>query len=378
DVPAEAAPAVAPDQRRPPGRGPALLGVTAEQAAGPVAQDTTRRHRVRRGDTLWDLAAAYLGNPFLWPRIFDVNRDVVENPHWIYPAEWLLIPGLVDELAGQARPPEQAADVGPEVAMPVERPELRQVEPEPEPERAIEEEDLPAPVTEAQFRSAPWLANPGALQPKGEFVRILDPGTATGAEPSARPVRPHDLIYLRYEDGARPEVGEELLLVRVEEEEDRYEGYGRVITPTALVRVVSLTRDVMTGEVVHQFGKVNPGDLLLPTVPAPDLGGMHAEPVGDGPRGMLMGFVMAHPLHSVTDVGFIDLGRVQGLDVGDELVVYLPGREVGATEDALPAEPIATLRVIRTTERTSTVMVTAVSQPVLQPGLPVRVFRKIR
>ena len=64
-----------------------LLSVTAVPTVAQVAQDTlaSRTHVVRRGDTLWDLARAYLDNPFMWRLIYDANRDVVENPHWIYP-----------------------------------------------------------------------------------------------------------------------------------------------------------------------------------------------------------------------------------------------------------------------------------------------------
>jgi hypothetical protein len=47
---------------------------------------------IQKGDTLWDLSGQWLGDPFLWPQIWDENRYILDS-HWIYPGDPLVIPG---------------------------------------------------------------------------------------------------------------------------------------------------------------------------------------------------------------------------------------------------------------------------------------------
>lgn len=47
-------------------------------------------HTIVRGDTLWDLAQKYYGDPYLWPQLWEQNRWV-EDAHWIYPGDPLVL-----------------------------------------------------------------------------------------------------------------------------------------------------------------------------------------------------------------------------------------------------------------------------------------------
>jgi len=71
---------------------------------------------IRENDTLWDLAAQYLGSPYLWPQIWDEN-GYITDAHWIYPGDPLLLPrvSIVAEHAGQLPPegmPEEEFEEG--------------------------------------------------------------------------------------------------------------------------------------------------------------------------------------------------------------------------------------------------------------------------
>lgn len=360
-----------------------LLCAALGSATPAAAQEAPREHVVRKGDTLWDLARIYLSNPFLWGVIYEANRDVVEDPHWIYPNERLRIPLLQHELTEPARPvlPRRAAAEGGVEEEPGAAPDRTRFY---RPLDAAVAERGPGAVWEkaaalegahveaSEFHSAPWLGEVDSLPVVGQLVHIDGIEVEDAFRPSAHPF---GRVYLRYAGEERPEVGERLLLVRAGR---RVRGAGRVVEPVAILTVTALEAEVMGAEVTRQFGRVEIGSLAILLEPLPGSAVHRPVPVEDGAEGEIVAVLGDKAIVGPRDVAFVDIGASAGVSVGDEMVAYLPARPADKGRVMLPPDPIARLRVLRVTETGATVQVVELTQPELRAGTPVRVVARAR
>ena len=71
-----------------------LLSVTVGQAG-------EQTYLIKKGDTLWDLAFRFLGDPFKWSQIWHQN-PYITNPNLIYPDKTLVIGGSGQEVTGSS------------------------------------------------------------------------------------------------------------------------------------------------------------------------------------------------------------------------------------------------------------------------------------
>lgn len=65
----------------------------AELTTPDDADDNVLYYEVKKGDSLWKIAANTLGNGTKHTEIFEANREVIRDPDLIFPGQKLRIPG---------------------------------------------------------------------------------------------------------------------------------------------------------------------------------------------------------------------------------------------------------------------------------------------
>ena len=353
-------------------------------AAPALAQGgTATSHTVRKGDTLWDIARTYLGDPFLWPQIYRMNTDVVEDPHWIYPGEVLRL----DAAAGQPAvpttdtPPPAQTPAGIEVVGQspgtdttgdgldlFRRRRIANVQETFKLYREVKYHPLRA----GEFYSAGFLTEGDSLP----FGRLLGPVTPEQIE-SARSraaVQLNTVVGVSAPDGARYNVGDSLVSVIRREGPV---GYGQIIVPTGLIRITAQNGDQSVGEVIAVYGPIRDGQSLLPAEKFADPGAVTYQRVEGGLQGQVLIPRDLRELRHPQDVLFIDIGRQEGVAAGDLFEARrTAGPQPRSAANAID-EMMATLQVVHVRNRTATVKVIGVTSPDVPPGTQVRLVAKL-
>jgi hypothetical protein len=376
-------------------------------------------HTVNKGDTLWDLARTYMGDPLLWPEIYRLNTNVVEDPHWIYPGEVLrLVPGGdVSAVPATDTPPpagQQAAaptdSAGDMAAAPGDSAEAAPADAEAEPALAEpqvmdltggsrddrrDDVDLTPlvgssrrninagpsleiqlrrkyrPVRRSEFYSSGFLTE-GRQLPLGEMLGTVFP-LQIKAENRGTTAPLFSKVAVTPPAGAKYQVGDTLMVMWMGRE---VPGHGAVVVPTGLIRVTDASRAEVVGEVIAAYGQIHDGQRVMPAEKFDDPGTVRPVPISDGVKGQLLAHRDQQPLTGPQDVIFLDRGRADGVGLGDlfEIRATPHARENAA---GVIDEVMATVQVVHVGEKTSTARVLRVTQPDIVPGTEARQIAKL-
>lgn len=397
----------------------ALFLAAGIMAAAPViawaqGAPVPETHTVRKGDTLWDLAKTYFGDPLTWPQIYKMNTSVIEDPHWIYPDEVLQLSGsgpgvipsqpaaLPDAPVALAPAPAPVADapqmadapaaaVEPEVYAdtPMQAPGggLRSAGPIPGDPTALFGKTNPQANSEAmlvaygeksyralrpgEFYSAGFLTENQKL-PFGEVLGDVEPPQIANLMPPTT-ANQFSRIGIVPPKGAAYQVGDSLLIA---ENLTSYAGYGNIIWPTGIARVVEVSPKQTTALVLDQFRRIRIGQVALPLERFTPGGTARAVPVSNGIEATVVQARSSNVLTEQQSVLFLDKGRADGVAPGDVFELW---RTPEARYDAAAtvAEPMARLQIVRVGEHTSSGLVIRIISADVKPGTSARQVAKL-
>lgn len=379
------------------------LGVLALAACPTLALgQAPDTHTVREGDTLWDLARQYRGDPFLWPDIYRINTSVVEDPHWIYPGEVLRLAaseGIASVPSTDTPPPSDTTAVAeapssePEPAADSETPPASLASITAEAAEAEEDEMAPLfgprrgqtlretmrayveqpyrPLRRSEFYSSGFLTE-GESLPYGKVLGMVTPPQIRAMARNVSAL-PYTMVSLQAPRGAAYQVGDTLLVTHTGRDVGKF---GDVVVPTGLVQVVDTADGKYLAEVVAIYGAIRAGQKVLPADQFGGTGSGRAVPVDDGITARLIGGPGRQDLKAPQMVVFIDKGRRDGVAAGDLF-------EIRRTPQRLPDgairvdEVMATLQVVHVRERTATARLLNIISPDIVPGTQARQVAKL-
>lgn len=325
------------------------LGEAAESELGAIGYDSAGRpgriHVVRVGDTLWDISDLYLGTPWVWPSIWQDNRDI-ENPHLIYPGDHIWItPSEMRKiskqeaealLAGQPAAPEAEPFVEPE---PVVTPSVP----------AVQGED---PTYFVANRPSVGLVSAEMVDAAASILENVGPRLMIGQP---------DRIWVGLGEG-EVEPGDQFTVFRVQEKvfdpaTKRMLGYH--VNLLGWVEIAEVSKESSLAVVEQSSSEMAIGDRLMPRQePVQEVA---IQPSSSDVRGQIS--FLAHQRTTMGSLDFVYLNRgtLDGIEVGTPLEVYRQGflkrDEVRQERLTIPERVVASLLVVRAAPEASVALI---------------------
>jgi LysM repeat protein len=328
--------------------GAAAAAPATPSGPAPVINPGAPKHyTVKRGDTLWGIAAMYLRDPWQWPEVWVINPQI-PNPHLIYPGDTLALaygpngqPQLSIEQAGAVRLDPRLRSTPVDTAIPTI------------PYTVIAAFlSRPTVMTSEEIRRAPYVV----------AFRDLHQVAGSGSEVYVRNLSSSATANSRF---AVVHVATPL----VDPDDNKVVGYEGIYTATALVQrpgepakamLIDPARETLTGDRLLSSDANDTPTTFTPRPPATNVRGQIIDVVG--------GTDLVGPFQVVV----LNRGKRHGLEPGNVLAIdqvgddvrdlYRGGKQIGDTigvgtsfapKVKLPDERTGTVLVFKVFDRVS-------------------------
>lgn len=259
------------------------------------------RYVVREGDTLWDISAKFLREPWRWPAIWQANPQI-EDPHLIYPGDELVLSYRNGEPVIEVVRGKQTIKLSPEVRV-----------------YALDREAIPTIPIDAiqQFLSRPRIVDLALAE--GPYI------VATGRESLV--AGGGDTVYAR---GVFPRDGNTFLAYRpgsplIDPDTDELLGYEALHVGDA---VVQRTGDPATLHLTRTYREVLAGDRLIPAFDEPINSNFYPRTPDEPIQGRVLSVLDGVSQIGQYQVVVLNLGTRDGIETGSVLGVWQAGEKI--------------------------------------------------
>lgn len=325
------------------------------QEATPYGQadQETYIHVVVKGDTLWDICEDLYANPWVWPKVWQMNPHIT-NPHWIYPGTELRVYYEVAKFFEESTAVEETAVVE-------EAPVVEEVTPPPPPP--------PPKVPTITFSEIDQVGFITPYVPEGM-------GVILGGKRQRTLIGAADKIYVQFREGAQPEVGDRFFVFKTSllfKHPITKKDVGYLNTMLGVLEVVLVAPDHAKAVVLSSFQEMTATDKLMPYKKRSEE--IAVQPGAEPIEGNIIlaewgTFLIAH-----RQIAFIDLGANDEIKAGHRFEVFQEPKALTSRDEeiVLSIQPIGELLVLAVEQETAaTLVVESLSE--FTPGERVRLI----
>lgn len=296
---------------------------------GPHQGAIPSSHTVVQGDTLWDISAYYYNNPWEWPKVWALNPEV-KDPHWIYPGNNVRLRQGGQPVAALAKDDHREGGISPSTD-PGRVYSLKQI-------AYIDIDDL---------------------KDAGRIIGSVDEKSLLSAR---------DSVYLDYENGTMPKVGDSFAVYSAGRKVKR-DGkvVGHYVEVAGELRITFVqegkrARAVLTSSLraMERGMRVGPLELNFSNI----------QPVINQQQvdGEIVDLIGPDELIGSQAAVLVDRGRADGVQVGNRFLVsrrgdayrkvMLPNANIGQDDEKFPLRAIGEIIILQVGEQVSMGVVT--------------------
>ncbi len=274
-------------------------------------------------DTLWDISGHFYGDPWLWPKIWEMN-PYIADPHWIYPDNKLKI--LITEAYRNVIWDDSGFELPPVI------------------------------LFDSSFRYETRfnkidVISPEKLDKAGKIVDEIDDKIILGEQ---------DTVYFTMSKATNVQIGDVFTIFRIDKKLNHPIKYKRIGYKVNLVgelktveaNVLKSGKIVYTGHIIDSTGEITVGDSLIP-MSRQDLT-ITLKPSSLDLTGYIIDDQEERTIIGQDDICYIDLGIKHGVKPGHSFSVYRKSKDI----KNLPSYFIGNLIVLKVEDNNATCLIT--------------------